>query len=506
MAEILGRKKIKLSKNRHRCSKCSKSYCSKWDCEQHIGSSVRCSGGEPVLIKEGNESTTRITSFFAQASTSSVPSLSDHSKQVEEGNDVTDNRNTNAANLLLSEDFIEIFAEKILSSFNFIIKCGDDLICKTCHDVALRHPLAHPSDHTLARFTLNGRTISKTVWSIRRHLYSSFHQHCEDIVRQERDMEKKAANTKLTVGRIWLHGAQEGDSLLRSERNLCMANHITDIGDIGHSRHLARRFIVSSHEKAKERVKIWFNTKTPATNKLPLVCLNFDKLTLHRRTMLMTGGLVLFNGVITPLYLSSPVMGSDLSGADIVALVDGIVVDFGIAKNQVSAASVDGEILKKIKGHWSSKFGMSADWCGVHWDLAHGLELARKDVQPPYWLSNKNKRGVLDRIHSVSTMFKWGKRYEEGRELAEESGRKWYAPQGFCDTRWAQFEYRAVDSFLNNYTTVIEYFTDKSEETTPVRGNATSNAKNTLATLDNLTDITFVCRALLYSDFANELS
>ena len=232
-------------------------------------------------------------------------------------------------------------------------------------------------------------------------------------------------------------------------------------------------------------------------------------MTIQRRTVLMTAALCLYQGKVKCFFLDSPPCGTELSGINLVTHGISVLRKFGIklSPDQVTAVAADGEIVRKIESRISALTGIPIKWCTVNWDLSHLLELARKGKEiTPFWLKNSPKTGILNVINDFSVKFKWGKDFEEGLKLAEEITTKWYAPSAFSDTRFAQFEHRVISAFVNNWQTTTEYFKRKSVSRTPKTGVFTANALRAKSCLNEINNIKFLTRVLLYQDIADSTS
>lgn len=392
------KQKVTKSKDRHKCGICNAYFKTKWDCQIHIKQKHSNSGQaihQPYTVESSS-----ITNYFNKRS-ERLPSTSpedlelecpDNNIQSESLKNVPDsvsrNENQELKSLLMNDAFVENLAKKLACKINHsnneIINSNniplatthnqildlDDLFnrypnaiqndfedstlfCKICQDVMSRNTVSSSSssENLSGRFKLN-YPLWKTAFVIDRHNKSNVHNHCCEVLEREASANKVKASASLIVGRAWLHGAQEGDSLLRTERTLSLFSLSNDIGNIGHGRHNAKKFIADCFGEAKQRLSTYLKNKRVSTGRPPLVNLAFDKMTVLRRTLLMTAAIILYDGELCPIYLNLPPMGVELSGRSLAEMSVQVVEEFGVnLKTQLSAASVDGEILRKRGNH-----------------------------------------------------------------------------------------------------------------------------------------------------------
>ena len=81
---------------------------------------------------------------------------------------------------------------------------------------------------------------------------------------------------------------------------------MTNIGDIGHSKRKYNDFIDHAYNLAASDVKSHFATLNKKTNRLPVIAISVDKMTIQRRTVLMTAALCLYQGKVKCFFLDSP--------------------------------------------------------------------------------------------------------------------------------------------------------------------------------------------------------
>ena len=307
---------------------------------------------------------------------------------------------------------------------------------------------------------------------------SKKHDTALRVITNEEIHKKKEQKNSLNVGRIWLHGAQEGNSLLRQERNIALIEHMANVGNIGHSYHNARGFIGDIHQIAISKIKAFMTTISNVTRQKPVCALAIDKMTVNHRSVMMVAVIVNWNGQLKALYLKSPLCKDQLDGPGLFALLKAVMHEFSISLSQVTAVCADGEIRAKLQDIWSEETGSNAEWCGVNWDLGHCIELARGDIAPD-WLEGKREKneGIIQVITKLNEQFKYGKKFEIGKTIAEdELNTKWYHPQTHSSTRWAQYEHRVINAFLKNYDVFVKFEEQESKKRTPVTQQLSADA------------------------------
>ena len=320
MSELEPAKKKAKCKQQHKCSICFSTFYSKWDCDKHITTKHRGHGnGKSICVKQTGMKYSKISTVFKKkdnreiASTSvisanqsatsvtSVPvsmpmSASDSNLNLTSETNTTDQiqairtiikeviteykdketSQTSAPNSTEINKFVVKSPtcstprsnikslDDILSMFpNIVIKPGEDmLVCKVCFDVSSRRKYNHGAatgTASVGQFSTDRQTY-QIVNAIKTHLTTNYHNLCSDILDREKKEIIRLDSTKMTVARVWLNTAQEGDGGLRSERSLALTSFMTNIGDIGHSKRKYNDFIEHAYNLAVSDVKSHFTT------------------------------------------------------------------------------------------------------------------------------------------------------------------------------------------------------------------------------------------------------
>lgn len=151
--------------------------------------------------------------------------------------------------------------EQNLQKFPDIVNVSDEvLLCVVCNDVTTSNKILSSSNQNVAQFS-----IQEPLCMV---------------------------SSGLAVGHVWLNGAQEEDGFLQSERTLSLLSLTTNIGDMGHGRETAKKFVNAAYEEAKLCAKSMLGKERLSTGRLSIV----TKMTVIRQTLLLTGVITFYNG------------------------------------------------------------------------------------------------------------------------------------------------------------------------------------------------------------------
>lgn len=209
----------------------------------------------------------------------------------------------------------------------------------------------------------------------------------------------------------------------------------------------------------KARVVEYLQTVDPATQHRRAFGITFDKVTLLRRSMQVTMLIVLVDGELTPIYLQSPLCGTELSGEELAGNCVRVMESFGLSlsmlRQQLTGCAVDGAYIHlNIGKHLCQSIGLNEEWLSISWDFAHLLELAILDVKKQrqfLWLTRFIKTcGLIMRKYS------YGKQYEQFLETAELLEEDVLQPKQFHATRFVSSECRVYETLIRDWLTFYE--------------------------------------------------
>ena len=347
-------------------------------------------------------------------------------------------------------------------------------------------------------------------------------------------MKKKAREeAAFNLGALCLNSIHEGDSGRRTERDIAMLTRVWGIeaGDINHSRRLRGLARDNLYGAMCEGLRRFFSTPADRTGRLPAVSVACDKMTVSRRTMLITAICALVDGELRAFVAPMQICGGDLSGDALLHALEtaagallGDSMDPGGWISRVSSLPCDGEVRAKIlpaleRGGWPNvevgEDGEISGWANVPWDDAHLVELARKDAA-----TNELAQGWLDHVIGICSethkKYGYGKQYElllEARDelaaLAEELGEdagskqeKWASTKAFSATRWATHEHRSLVAIVRIFPAMAHRLGVEAKELTPVTKVPSAAAKASAEFLEQVTGAGYVASLLGSTDTA----
>ena len=251
-----------------------------------------------------------------------------------------------------------------------------------------------------------------------------------------------------------------GNSFASFEDRVCqdIAAKI-DVGNINHSMFFFYKFLENTYDVVRQRVREFFNTPLPCTNRLPVICVKPDKFskggTSNQAVMVrhpcLKNGEFMRETYIGHLPANSASTGQELTELLINSLHETLAYQPESRLRDVFAGiACDGAYLSlNIETHMSQQLQLPSDY--VHevtrHDFGHRIELvdlhAREFI---LWIRN------LDR--DLKEFMKDNKDYGQRDRLEKkcvEMGKEFYCFVLYSDTRFAQYRHRTYKVFIKMY-------------------------------------------------------
>jgi hypothetical protein len=227
------------------------------------------------------------------------------------------------------------------------------------------------------------------------------------------------------------------------------------------------------YQVVQEGIKEFLRTKQVATGRRPPFALNADKVTEQRRTGQLVGMLILLQGEIIAVFMADlPVIAGHTGPAVAGNVLSGLKpydIDNQMYQEQFTAQAYDGQYFGLgVPENMCLSTGTLMAWVLPSWDGAHRLELVLKDCRedaecilealpsiPWYALLSRD-------VSAIQVRWRYGKGYEEIRDISEGLHRALYNPQTFCDTRFAQAEQKVYHNFIENWEIFVVSLTTQS--------------------------------------------
>ncbi|KAF4664239.1 hypothetical protein FOL47_005226 [Perkinsus chesapeaki] len=287
--------------------------------------------------------------------------------------------------------------------------------------------------------------------SLKKHLDVA--THIRSVAIADSGVASTRRNEALAVARTAYFSVCEGQSHRSFERPLALqAENGVIFGDKNHSRtHFLPTFIRAMVAEMKARMVAVFMDRQPCFGgRSSPIAASCDKVTVQRRTLQATCGMVLVRGKIVAYLLSAPVV-TDKTGEGLTELLVDTLVCFGLDEEQLRsnlvALATDGEYHGlRVWSRLREALACDADQLYHSWCVAHRIELAIND-------SHKGTTDVRSVLHPAMPS-RHGNAYEDLRDEASKLGVRFAAPLAFSATRWASSEARVYRNFVQNFRAI----------------------------------------------------
>ncbi|CAF1473248.1 unnamed protein product [Adineta ricciae] len=300
--------------------------------------------------------------------------------------------------------------------------------------------------------------------SIRFHLSNNLHIWCAREEQKEKeeadDLMRKNEKAGYNIGRIALFCIRTGLGGLKFVETINLIDLCGGtIGNCRHSRYIYDRVRSVMAEEMKLKITEYLVRVDPILQHSVPFGVTFDKVTLLKRSIQTTLLITFVGGVLTPIYLQSPLCKTELSGKELADNCIYAMNSFGLTKKilqqQLSGCAVDGAYIHlNIDKHLSSALEMNSEWLTVSWDCAHLLELAINDVKRQrkfVWIKN-----FIKLCAALMRKYSYGKQYEILLETAQYLGEDILAPKQFHATRFVSSERRVYETVLRDWRSLHE--------------------------------------------------
>ncbi|CAF1394728.1 unnamed protein product [Adineta ricciae] len=356
--------------------------------------------------------------------------------------------------------------------------------------------------------------------SIRFHLSNSLHIWCARKEQKEKeeadDVMRKNEKAGYNIGRIALFCIRTGLGGLKFVESVNLIDLCGGtVGNYRHSRYIYDRLRSVMAEEMKLKITEYLVRVDPVLQHSVPFGVTFDKVTLLKRSIQTTLLITFVDGVLTPIYLQSPLCKTELSGKELVDNCIHVMNSFGLTKKmlqqQLSGCAVDGAYIHlNIDKHLSSALEMNSEWLTVSWDCAHLLELAINDVKRQrkfVWINN-----FIKLCAALMRKYSYGKQYEILLETAQYLDEDILASKQFHTTRFVSSERRVYETILRDWRSLHEVQEEEDQLNALSHGDVSTRTRraytvlhegtgseNTLK-LDDISSIDFVGKLLGLND------
>jgi hypothetical protein len=322
-------------------------------------------------------------------------------------------------------------------------------------------------------------TLTELKKAVIRHLKSERHKFAEKLRAENEAAAKEKHDVSIAVARQAYLTVCESKSGLSYERLILNAFLLgVRVGVKQHGDDFFRQFVVSMHTVIVKGIAQFLRTPQPTTGKCPPFCIVADKLTALRRTGQLVGLLVLVDGTIKAVFAGCLPVVDGHRGVDIASNLLEALEPYGITpamwQEQFTGQAYDGQYFN-LHAHTAvcEKTNVSHNWAVAMHDGAHVLELTMGDCRQHRSLSmlpvdplllafvgekfQQWYKHTAKRVGDIQILYNYGKQYEELAEVAGKLNLKLYAPERYCDTRFAQAERKVYKNYILNWFIVHEH-------------------------------------------------
>ena len=380
--------------------------------------------------------------------------------------------------------------EEIAASTGLVIRDGH-LVCECCaasYSGRARGQGGHPGMWSTTRRTCEVKA------DVEKHLRAASHMHAKQAAHNAEEEKKAARKAAINVMRAVYFLLKEADPHTKYERLLVLLDRCNvKIGTLNHSRKLLPKLLPSFERVFMKRLSGFLAGPVAATGgRRPVLAWSADKLTVKRvkqevRCALYVDGAA---GEVKAVMVCSEPVKSGADDRDALAKAQlATLASVGISKEEVAQRVAgfvfDGAYIQGLTGIGDvlkKAIGMTrGDFMTCTWDLAHLLERGAGDVlvdkhgilalQSVDWIIK-----IADSISAINNMFMYGAGNQEAKDLANEVAATFRDPIKMCDSRFLQYNVRAITAYLDSFRTMASWYSRAAaipEGATTGRGKST---------------------------------
>ena len=360
--------------------------------------------------------------------------------------------------------------------------------------------------------------------NIIRHLENATHLKAvaseEEKVKLQEDISKRNEEVGMKIARLIHNHIYEGRSYNSYERDICLMNLMTDIGNQQHSRKFPPQFLETMSRIITKHLSNLLSTPLPCMGGRPRpVSLTADKGTVKGLTRHPVGvnTVLLSQGHITSEFYAGAPLLTGWTGKALAENLLSSVALYGKTKENlpdcVAGCCFDGEYLgKNVPEHICNELNLTPQgrqnfMLRSIWDAAHRLELAEQHSRSKSPIIKKFDK----KIHEQIKYFKVAKKHIKLKEEASNMNVKDYEPRQTSDTRFIMHEHKVLCNQFHNWTIEYNYWEKRSMEMqtdkeVKVTSQEVTEAQNSSADLRDVEHITAFLSMLELTDMLGRSS
>jgi len=362
--------------------------------------------------------------------------------------------------------------EEIAASTGLVIRDGH-LVCECCaasNFGRARGQGGHPGMWSTSR------RLCEVKADVEKHLQAASHVQAKQAAHNAEQEKKKARHVAINVMRAVYFLLKEADPHTKYERLLVLLDRSrVNIGTLNHGRELVAALLPSFERVFMKRLGGFLAGPVAATGgRNPVLAWSADKLTVKRvkqevRCALYVNGAA---GEVKAVMVCCEPVKSGADDREALAKAQlATLASVGIPKEEVAQRVAGfvfdgayiqgltgiGDVLKKTIGMTGGGF-MTCTW-----DLAHLLERGAGDVledkhgivalQSVDWIIK-----IADSISAINNMFMYGAGNQEAKDLANEVAATFRDPIKMCDSRFLQYNVRAITAYLDSFKVMASWY------------------------------------------------
>ena len=368
-----------------------------------------------------------------------------------------------------------------------------------CPDCGAQRTTQRGPAGPVGMWCITTRTFNAVKQDVVRHFKSKVHVQAKEVAAQRKKEASDRRQAAFNIMRGIYFLIKEADAHASFERVLVLLQQCgVYIGTINHSRNLVAK-VLPSFRRVFERHLLEFLAEPQAVIGKRLVAVGYsaDKATIKREKQDMRA--VLYpcrkTGELKAVLVRSEPCKSGEGDNESLAKAQLTALEaLGIPREQVlqrvGGWVFDGAYIQGENGifKWLKELtGISPDstsFVTCFWDLAHllnrGVEdllldkVGTKALQSVDWIITMG-----DKMSEYSSPFGYGNGHRDGQDIAAETGAEFLNIVAMCDTRFMQWNVRAITVFLRNYKVMVEWYLRKSEIPEGAREGRRRTTRNT---------------------------